>query len=142
MTIWVLNTDHYRARCFDYDAHHATLQEVSDLLNPSARNTIDDQRGHGFDGAGGTRHGMQPRTQPHQHDDAQFARAIAEYLRSEQAAGHFDQLQLVAAPDWLGELRKALPETVRRTLTEPLQKNLAKASTDELLQQLKVHAHH
>ena len=142
MTTWVLSTDHFRARCFDYDARRSTLSEMNTLLNPTARETIGDDRGRGFDGGDGTRHGMQPKSTPHQHDCSRFARDIADFLRGEHAAGRFDQLQLVAAGDWLGELRQVLPETLQRTLIEPLQKNLAKASTDELLQQLKAHALH
>lgn len=141
MITWVLSTDHCRARCFDYDARLSTLQEVNDLINPALQEPVDDQRGTGFDSAGG-RHGMQSRTSPREHDTHQFAQAIARFLRDQHAAGHFDHLQLVAASDWLGELRQILPDTVRRTLTEPLQKNLAKASNDELLQQLKAHARH
>ena len=141
MTTWVLSTDHYRARCFDYDARLSTLLEISDLINPAVPESVDDQRGSASNGTGG-HHGMQSRTTPREHDTRLFAQAIARFLRDKHAAGQFDELQLVAAPDWLGELRQTLSPTVQRTLAEPLQKNLAKASRDELLQQLKHHAWH
>jgi protein required for attachment to host cells len=115
----------------------AGLQEVHDLVHPAVGSDDPDSRGRGFDGRGGTRHGLEPKTLLGEHDAAQFAQELGRFLQRELDAKHFQTFVLVAAADWLGHLRQTLHHSVKTALTKTLSKDLLQCSTAELLERLK-----
>lgn len=134
---WVVVTDSRRARIFEVAPDRSALKEVDDLVNTASHEPVADSRGHGFDGRGGTRHGMESKTLPKEHDMALFAHELSRFLQREFAANHFKELVLVAAPDWLGQLREALHDSVLAVLKPSIPKNLTLSPVSELLDHLK-----
>jgi protein required for attachment to host cells len=71
----------------------------------------------GHHGAGGER-------SPRKHEAVLFAGRIAEQLEQARRGGEFDRLVVMAAPAFLGLLRKALPDSVREQVAAEVHKDL------------------
>ena len=65
-----------------------------------------------------------------------FARRVAERLKQLQQQGRYDELHLVAAPRFLGYLRKALDPQVERAVVQSLDKDLVHLDAAELTQRI------
>jgi protein required for attachment to host cells len=71
-----------------------------------------------------TRHGVDGERSTHQHVVEKFARRLADELRRAHAAGKFDRLVVVAAPAFLGRLRRVLPAEVRACIAGTVAKDM------------------
>ena len=71
-----------------------------------------------------TRHGVDGERSTHQHVVEKFARRLADELRRAHAAGKFDRLVVVAAPAFLGRLRRVLPADVRACIASTVDKDV------------------
>lgn len=74
---------------------------------------------------------------PKQAAEAGFARMIAEDLQKRHAKGAFDRLILTAAPHMLGQLRAALPDSVKGTVMGEVDKDLTQVPLTDLAGHLK-----
>src|SRR5205085_5602070 len=108
-TTWVVVADEAIARILEVPRRGAELVPVEELTDPDAHAKEGDMgRGpHGRRGApgGGGATVSASDSQEHQHAQV-FARRVAHRLLELRRAGRFDELQLVAAPRFLGALRK------------------------------------
>ena len=112
------------------------LKAAGRLLNPAARlhdrDLESDRPGRVFNfaAASGKRRGASPRhaanggRSTHQHVAEKFARRIGQELHRAHAAGRFDRLVLIAAPAFLGRLRRALPPEVRACVASAVAKDM------------------
>jgi protein required for attachment to host cells len=117
MSIWVLVADNSRARIFTTDKPAGALTEVRDLTHPEARlhgvDLITDKPG-------------QDKTDIHKQDGAErFASSVCAELESARAGGAFSKLYVVAAPGFLGMLRKHQSNSLKRLVVGEVDKNLA-----------------
>jgi protein required for attachment to host cells len=72
-----------------------------------------------------------------QHQEAEkFAKRVAQRLDERLRQGRFDDLQIVAAPRFLGLLRKALSPAVLSTVTRQIDKDLVHVGNDEIARRL------
>lgn len=69
-------------------------------------------------------HGTGGERSPRKHEAALFADRIAEQLEQARRSGEFDRLVVMAAPAFLGLLRKALPDSVRLHVAAEVGKDL------------------
>lgn len=136
MSVWVMVSDSRRARIFDVGKNGAELNELADFTNQTAREYPPALNRRSLDARGGAWHGLAPRETPQQHDAQLFAGELAEYLYKEWATHHFEDLVLVAAPEWLGTLRQALPGGVTGAIRRTINKDLTRAGGDEIIAQL------
>ena len=95
----------------------------------------DDKPGRGFSSAGG-RHAVEPRTDYHKLETANFAREVAGTLDAALAERRYDRLVVVAPPRNLPDLREHLSARVRATLAHEIPKNFANLTTDALWEKL------
>lgn len=112
------------------------LTPAGRLLNPAARlhdqDLESDRPGRVFNRAAvpgrrrgaSARHATDGERSTHQHVVEKFARRIADELRRAHAAGRFDRLVLVAAPAFLGRLRRVLPAEVRACVAATVTKDM------------------
>lgn len=70
------------------------------------------------------RHGTGGERRPRRHEAELFARTIAEQLEQARARHEFDRLVVVAAPGFLGMLRRALPAALRAQVAAEVRKDL------------------
>ncbi len=119
MAVWVLAADASRARIFQAVSRTGALDEVQDLVHPAShlreQELVSDAAGrarHGPQG-GGSRHSVGHEDDAPVEEQDRFARQVAGALRQGREAGHFDRLHILAAPRFLGMLRKHLDRETR-----------------------------
>lgn len=135
---WALVADGGRARLFERRLPAGPWRErTEDALaaaNPLSREQGTDRPGRVHESATTTRHGIEPRTDPHRAAKTKFAARLA--TRLEDAATSFERLLLVAPPSFLGDLRASLGEATRRKLHGTLDKDLTHAPLADVAAQL------
>jgi len=124
---WIVAADTSRARIFVSDKPVSDLLEIQTLSHPEARL-------HEGDLISDTTEG-----EPHEHkqvDADRFAAHVCATLEAGRKSGEFDKLYLVAAPNFLGKLRKHQSSGIKQLLAGEVDKNLAARSPDEIRKQL------
>lgn len=132
----IVVADNSRARIFTADSPSAKLQEIETLAHPEGRmheqDMVSDLPGKdaGKGGAGG--HGFQDETEPKQQEIINFAKRVAHYLEDLRNKNQLDQLILVSAPAFLGELRNQLSSETSACIVFELDKNLSQHSDEDI----------
>lgn len=109
-----------------------TTRLIDRLAHMHDRDFKSDRPGRVYDHAaptGGRRgavahHGTGGERRPRKHEADLFARRVTEELERAQRKGEFDRLVLVAAPAFLGLLRKAMSGALRSCVTAEVGKDL------------------
>jgi protein required for attachment to host cells len=120
-TTWILSANSSRARLFEVEPHSDTPREVADFVNPAARAHERDLRSD----ASGRYYGKGERQQGHaadpgesqnEHETERFAESLREYLERARGEQRFNQLWVVAAPAFLGHLRRNFGKPLAQTV--------------------------
>ena len=127
MTTWVLVADNSRARIFSADKPASPLQEIRDFTHPEARlhegDLVTDKSGRDRGAAGA--HGVGS-DQAHKQDGVEkFAAQVCGELDAARGNGEFRKLYVVAAPAFLGMLRKHQTNPLKQLVVGEVDKNLA-----------------
>lgn len=129
MTIWVIVADNSRARFFTANKPAGPLTETQDLANPEARlhegDLVSDKTGRDRNPSSSTTHGVGADASHKQEGADRFALAICEELDAARAAGTFHKLYILAAPAFLGLLRRHQSAALKQCIAAELDKNLA-----------------
>ncbi len=124
---WIVAADTSRARIFVSDKPVSDLQEIQTLSHPEARL-------HEGDLISDTTEGE---PDEHKHADAdRFAAHVCATLEAGRKSGEFNKLYLVAAPNFLGKLRKHQSNAIKQLLAGEVDKNLAAHSVEDIRKQL------
>lgn len=91
-----------------------------------------DAPGRVHESASATRHGVAPRTDPHEAAKARFASDLGAWLLQSSRQGAFDELLLVAPSHVLAVLRDSLDKPATDRLRGALARDLTKVPDDEL----------
>ena len=125
---WVLIADGTRARILESDGRLDQLQPVPGcefaVEDPPDREIGADSPGRTFDSVGGGRHRIEPKTSPHRHIKAEFARHLAQFLEKKRGERAFDRLLIAAPPKTLGDLREKLTKQVVAVVEAEIPKDL------------------
>lgn len=125
---WIVLADGAHARFVEHRGPNSRLIEHTGLAlsrEPVRAGDINSDRpGRAFATSGRGRSAMEPPTDPVAKLEADFMRQVAKSLGEALAANKFDRLIVVAAPQALGDLRKALPAAVAAKVTAELPKDL------------------
>lgn len=141
MTTCVLVADSGTARLF-VSATGQQLSLLEEIANPEGRLTaaeLNSDRAGVQRNDGGGSHGLGGDRNPHEVKSERFARTLCKRLHELHQAGHFDQLDLVAPPHFLGLLRRHLPEDCRAVLHRTLDKDLVRVDAATLAARLDSH---
>jgi len=138
--MWLLVADQARARLFRVDDANGSLHELQDVIDPEGRardqDLVTDRPGRTFDSASHNRHAMEPSTDPVETETIRFAKRLAAKLEEGRVAGSYQRLGLVAAPEFLGHLRKSLSKATTRCVALEVDKDLSRADADSLRKRL------
>ncbi len=126
--------DAARVRLFSVDPGDGRLVEHDAMVNTTARqNTRDlaaDREGRSFDRHGGGRHAMEPSTDTKDHAATVFAKDVAAQLQ--HAGATRNTIVLIAAPKFLGLLRKQLAPPIKSKVSREINKDLTTATVCEI----------
>ena len=138
MTTWILVADNSRARFFAAEKAASPLEEIRDLLYPEARlhegDLATDKPGRDRNpGTGAHEFG----DDSHKQDGAdRFALEVCSALESARNEGAFRKLYVVAAPHFLGLLRKHQSSSLRKMVAGEVDKNLTTQHSDAIRKHL------
>ena len=127
--IWVVAADSARARIFAVDRPKGPLEEVEAHVNPEARihesELTSDRPGRSHQRKGDARSAMDEPTPPKVHETRVFADQLAKRLDEARRNSEIERLYLIAAPAFLGELRKQLNDATEKLVAEALAKDVS-----------------
>lgn len=135
MRVRVVVADRAEVRFYDVEHAASNLQLVGQMTDPQAhlrdRDYKSDRPGRVFDHApSGARrgavahHGTGGERKPRKHEAELFARRVVDELERAQRQDCFDRLVLMAAPEFLGDLREVMPKSLSATITLEVRKDL------------------
>lgn len=124
----IVVADSSRARIFTVDSAHSPLFEVETIAHPEARlherDMVSDLPGKESGKGGAGDHAYQDKIEPKKEEMIIFAKRIADYLEHARNINKLNKLLLIAAPAFLGELRKQLSTATSNKIVFELDKNL------------------
>jgi len=152
--IWVLIADEAITRILQWPEVGDELESVEELTDADAHANAGDLRRDAYGRRAGSATQAGRQNTPHrlrstasvtssageaeQHLEAEgFAKRVAEHLATAHNQKRFDELQIVAAPRFLGLLRKALTPQVAATVTDSLNKDLVHLENSDITARLR-----
>jgi len=139
MTTWVLVADNSRARFFAAEKATSPLLEVQDLTYPEARlhegDLVTDKQGRDRNPGRGA-HGVGGDGAAKQEGADRFALMVCNELENARNNGTFRKLYVVAAPAFLGMLRKHQSAALKQLVVGEMDKNLATKDPATIRKQL------
>jgi protein required for attachment to host cells len=137
---WLVVADNSRARIFSTDTHMGPITELDSIVHTEARlheqKMTSDLPGKGSGKGGNGRHAYEDETSAKDQENINFAKEVANELDTARKEDKFKQLILVAAPEFLGNLRNQLNAQTQKMTCFELAKNLSHLSTEEIREHL------
>ena len=138
-SIWVVVADTSRARIFSAENARSEMVEIQTLTHPEARlhegDLVSDKAGRERD-SGATSHDMGGQTSAKKEEEIRFANMLSHTLESGRTSGQFNKLYIVAAPGFLGTLRKHRSSALQKMVSAEVSKNLAAHAPSEIRKHL------
>jgi protein required for attachment to host cells len=133
---YVLVADSTHARLFSAESPSSPLHELETMNNPEGRlhdrDITSDLPGKIKGSSGRAGQAYEDETDPKEHLSVNFAKRIAKYLEDGRNSRHFEQLLVVSAPAFLGELRSQFSSQLSKLVCFELAKNLTTHSNEEI----------
>lgn len=127
---WILVADAGRARVYEAAGGIAAKdwQQRHELVAalPPSRDIASDRPGRSFDSGSHGRHAIEPPTDPHEHAKVEFAQQVMQTLDDGRRREAFQDLVVVAAPEFLGNLRARMPDQLRHRVRHEFDKDYSK----------------
>lgn len=145
-TTWIIAADSSRARVLQVADREQKLLEIENMTNPDGRRQSrelladNEPRFSGHGGLGkpgaaptsGPPSDRQANQGPVEHAVRVFAKEVGRYLEKARTDHRYDELILVAPPQFLGALRQELGSEVEKLVAEELPKDLSWFNEGEL----------
>jgi len=140
---WVVAADSTHAEIYLVERIGAPFKRIKGLASAEGqlkgRDLTTDRPGRSGDGMGAGSHAMSAAEAPREHITDGFARDICHFLESARSRGRYDRLIVVAPPDFLGRLRKAITPAANQLVVESIAKNLVGVHGDQIRERLETY---
>lgn len=141
MNVWVVVADSARARIFSVDQKTTDLTEMLDLSHSESMKHDSEMASDapGMSSVKGmhSKFGMQEIVSPKEEEAIRFAKQLADTLH--QRVADYDRMYLMAAPHFLGLLRKDLDKAVQAKMADEINKDLSLHSAADIRAHLPEH---
>ena len=141
----VVVADSCRARFFTIDSSNSPLHEIKTMAHPEGRlheqDMVSDLPGKNS-GTTDSNHAYQQTIDPKQEEIIVFSKRITDYLEDARKANKIRNLYIVAAPSFLGELRKDMSTEINKMISFELDKNLTQHNLEDIRKHLPKHLTH
>lgn len=129
-----------RARVFEMMNPRTPMKELADMVHPESRiheqKLTSDRPGRTFDRHGQGHHAMEQEVGARTQEVIVFAGQVAAYLQSECGKDAYEKIILIAAPEFLGYLRKKLDAETKGRVVQEINKNLVQHNETEIRKHL------
>lgn len=126
---WVVVADSSRARFFSAEKPASPLVEIQTLTHPASRlhegDLVSDRPGRDRNSVVGS-HDVGNETEAKEEEAIRFAAQVCETLDSARIGGKFRKLYIVAAPGFLGLMRKQQTPSLQKMISAEIPKNIAR----------------
>ncbi len=140
MNTWILIADSAHARIFNAETATSELSEIESLIHPEAQQheqkLTSDLPGRQAGGSTGSHHSVGGKTDPKEYEAIEFARALCKQLEAAHNAQKFRQLIVVAAPAFLGHLRKEMSSNISKVVTLEIDKDIVEQDVNSIKEHL------
>lgn len=110
------------------------LQEASSALaHLSSKELRISKPGRVYESANPARHAIEPKTDPHRKEKIRFAHNIASLLNEGATSHKFNELILIAPPEFLGDIRAQLIKHALKLIKKEINKDLTHLKEKEIL---------
>ncbi len=134
--IWVVVADASRARIFTARTPADELTEQQTLTHPEGRlhegDLVTDRSGRDRDSGGGGGHDMGHTADAREAEEDRFAIEVCDVLEQARVKDEIKKLHVVAAPHFLGMLRKHQSAALKKLVEGELPKNLVVQSPEDI----------
>lgn len=142
--IWVVAADSSRARIFVADKPAGALNEIETLSNPEGRlhegDLVSDRGGRDSNGRGGNgsgaAHSYSTGNEAKHEVANRFAAEVCRHLEKGRNSHAFAKLYVMAAPHFLGLLRKHQSDALRDLISDEIASDLTTQTADRIRAQL------
>jgi len=125
-----------RARVFEMINPGTPMEELVDMVHPESRiheqKLTSDRPGRTFDRHGQGHHAMEKEVGAREQEIIVFAGEIAKYLQLKCGKDKYERLIIIAAPEFLGHLRKKLGVETKQQLVKEVDKNVVQCDEAEI----------
>ncbi|GIL02946.1 MAG: hypothetical protein BroJett030_28450 [Alphaproteobacteria bacterium] len=127
-----------KARFFTHERPQRRLAALTEFAIdvPPGRDIMADRPGRSFSSVGPGRSSMEPRSDPRDLIEKDFARRVVDRMAASLAETGADRLVVAAAPRTLAEMRKGLTAQIEAKLAVSLDKDLTNTPEAELIKHL------
>ena len=126
--IWVVVADEAKARILSTSKSTEPLVEIQSFSSPEAydreQDLVSDKPGKGSNGSGEGKHAMDEKHTHKEQYALRFAKELGNLLEKNQQSKTYVKLIIVAAPRFLGLLRKELSKGVNELVSLEIDKDL------------------
>jgi protein required for attachment to host cells len=134
--VWVVVANSTIARIFKAETI-SHLKELETLVHPASRqhssDLTSDRPGRTFESIhNGTRHAMEPKTNPQQLEFDEFAKHLSKHLDTNALDGSYKKLYLAANPTFLGLLRQHLHDNTLHLIATQIDKDFTQLTPNEI----------
>jgi len=140
MSKWIVVANAGRARIFEVTVSDGQMREIETLVHPESRqhqgDLVSDQAGHAFSAKTGSHSIDRQDVTKHQQAD-EFARRLCQTLEQGRNQGLFQRLYLIAAPQFLGLLRKHMSKPLQHLVSDEFAKDLTMADEAQIRSAIK-----
>ena len=140
LKVWIIVADAGHARVFLAEQPNSELVEIQTLTCPEARlhegDMVSDSPGRERDASGSGSHDMGHASDAKQGAAIRFAERVSEVIEAGRIAGRFNRLYVIAAPAFLGIMRKHYSSATSQLIAAEIDKNLTTHDVIEIRKQL------
>jgi protein required for attachment to host cells len=138
---WALVANSGQARIVEMRRKPYEFRPIAELVSEAqhltSKDLVSDASGRVYHTQGPGTHAMQPRSDPQETAEGQFARSLADKLDKAANLGRFDRLLIVADPRTLGRMRTLLNRTVAARVADEVALDLVSLPPNQLEPRLK-----
>ncbi|VAW47078.1 hypothetical protein MNBD_GAMMA04-823 [hydrothermal vent metagenome] len=140
--VWILIADSSRARIFTAENSVAELVEIESLNHSEGRlldqDLTSDQLGRSKESDGSSGHSYVGEIDPKEQENIHFAKRVTQHLCHELNLNKFENLFVVASPAFLGALRSACSNQLKKHIAFSLNKNVVTKTPEQIRSYLPV----
>ena len=134
--IWVVVADEAKARIFSAEKPVDPIVEINVMSSSEAsmleQDLVSDKPGRGASSSGQGKHAVEEKSAHKEQYAIRFAKEVSDYLDENLHTKSFKKIHLVAAPRFLGLLRKELSQGVDEVISLQLDKDLTMMESEEI----------
>lgn len=127
-TMWILSANSSFAKIYEVTGKGKNIVEIQHFDFPEGRmksgEILNERPGRAFDRVGVGRHALGTEVDVHMHEQKVFAHQLAKALYDGKVNNSYEQIAIVAPPQFLGEIKLSLEDQVKKCVIKEVNKDL------------------